>query len=148
RDVRGVPKVVIADTIKGKGVSFMETFGPNDKFYGFHAGAPSDEHYRAAVEELRGSAERTFARAELAPVALERVTLDVAPSSPAPRHKLVEAYGRALVRQAEKNPRVIALDADLIKDTGLTEYQDRLPERLIECGIAEQDMVAQAGGLA
>ncbi|HXU81100.1 MAG TPA: transketolase C-terminal domain-containing protein, partial [Polyangia bacterium] len=72
----------------------------------------------------------------------------VPPSSPQPRHKLVEAYGRELVRQAERTPNLVALDADLIKDTGLTEFADRFPERLVECGIAEQDMVSQAGGLA
>ena len=38
------PKVVIADTVKGKGVSFMEStaLGPGEKFYRFHSGAPDD----------------------------------------------------------------------------------------------------------
>jgi transketolase len=148
RDVTDKPKVVIADTLKGKGVSFMEAFGPNDKYYGFHAGAPSDEHYAAAVAELTTAITRSFERASLGAPHLETVAHEVPPSSPEPRHKLVEAYGRALVEQAAKNPRLIALDADLVKDTGLSSFAERFPERLIECGIAEQDMVAQAGGLA
>lgn len=142
------PKVLIADTVKGKGVSFMEAFGPNDRFYGFHAGAPSDEHYTAALGELTATLERAFARAALAPPRLETLSHHVPTSSPEPRHKLVDAYGRALVAEAAKNPRLIALDADLVKDTGLASFAARFPERLIECGIAEQDMVAQAGGLA
>jgi len=43
---------------------------------------------------------------------------------------------------------VLALDADLIKDCGLIAFSKRFPERFIECGIAEQDMVSMAGGMA
>src|SRR6267142_1029954 len=46
------PKVFIADTIKGKGVSFMEGLACGDQTYHFHAGAPSLEDYLAAVAEL------------------------------------------------------------------------------------------------
>jgi transketolase len=42
----------------------------------------------------------------------------------------------------------VALDADLRLDTGLVEFQRRFPERFFECGIAEQDMVSQAGTMA
>jgi transketolase len=43
---------------------------------------------------------------------------------------------------------VVALDADLALDTGLLPFEARFPDRFVECGIAEQDMVSQAGGLA
>src|SRR5439155_1391467 len=46
------PKVLIADTIKGKGVSFMEGLAGGDETYHFHAGAPSLKDYLAAVAEL------------------------------------------------------------------------------------------------
>src|SRR5436190_18372275 len=46
------PKALIADTVKGKGVSFMEGLACGDQTYHFHAGAPSLEHYLAAVGEL------------------------------------------------------------------------------------------------
>jgi transketolase len=52
------------------------------------------------------------------------------------------------VAHAERHPKVVALDADLVLDTGLIPFSQRFPERFIECGIAEQDMVSQAGGLA
>src|SRR6185295_10461681 len=46
------PKVLIADTIKGKGVSFMEGLACGDQTYHFHAGAPTLKDYLAAVDEL------------------------------------------------------------------------------------------------
>src|SRR5262249_20940649 len=46
------PKVLVADTVKGKGVSFMEGMACGDGTYRFHAGAPSLADYVAAVEEL------------------------------------------------------------------------------------------------
>jgi transketolase len=147
-EVSDRPKVFIADTVKGKGVSFMEAFGAEDKFYAFHSGAPTDEQYEAGLAELTAEADRLFQKAGVAPVALEAVELTVPSSSPVSRHKLVEAHGRALVREATHNAKVVALDADLMKDCGLAEFAERYPNRLIECGIAEQDMVSQAGGLA
>ena len=42
----------------------------------------------------------------------------------------------------------MALDADLCLDTGLVPFRERFPERFFECGIAEQDMVSQAGAMA
>ncbi len=67
---------------------------------------------------------------------------------PADPERLVVAYSRALQAHAERDPRIVALDADLVLDTGLIPFADRFPDRFIECGIAEQDMVSQAGGLA
>lgn len=148
REVTDRPKVLIADTVKGRGCSFMEAFGPEDKFYGYHSGAPSDADYERGLAELTATATRLYQEAGLGAPALEAYQHSVPASSPQPRHKLVEAYGRALVAQAERTPNLVALDADLIKDCGLAGYADRFPDRLIECGIAEQDMVSQAGGLA
>jgi transketolase len=62
--------------------------------------------------------------------------------------RLVPAYSRALIREAERNPKLIALDADLELDCGLIAFRERFPDRYVECGIAEQDMVSQAGGMA
>jgi transketolase len=67
---------------------------------------------------------------------------------PRQTENLVAAYGRALVEQAARNPRLIALDADLIKDCGLLDFAAAYPQRFVECGIAEQDMVSMACGMA
>jgi len=42
----------------------------------------------------------------------------------------------------------VVLDADLALDCGLIPFEEKFPERFVECGIAEQDMVSMAGGMA
>src|SRR4029077_20307068 len=64
------PKVLIADTIKGKGVSFMEGLACGDQTYHFHAGAPSLENYLAAVGELAGRIDDRLSRLGAPPLAL------------------------------------------------------------------------------
>ena len=49
RDFRGKPFCIVADTVKGKGVSFME----NQR--GWHGSPPNDEQYRQAVSEIQGA---------------------------------------------------------------------------------------------
>jgi transketolase len=143
------PKVLIADTVKGRGVSFMEATAmtPADKFYRFHSGAPDDSAYDRAVAELLAVANGTLAAAGADPVATVAVPRPdrVVPAQP---ERLIPAYSRALLAHAERDQRIVALDADLVLDTGLIPFADRFPERFVECGIAEQDMVSQAGGLA
>jgi transketolase len=67
-----------------------------------------------------------------------------------PRHtdNLIAAYDKALVALGGRNPRVMVLDADLIKDCGLINFSKKYPDRFVECGIAEQDMVSMAAGMA
>jgi transketolase len=143
------PKVVIADTVKGKGVSFMEStaLGPAEKFYRFHSGAPDDGTYARAVTELLASANAMLSSAGAAALTVETKPRPdrVVPAEP---ERLVAAYSRALLAHAERDRRIVALDADLVLDTGLIPFAERFPDRFIECGIAEQDMVSQAGGLA
>jgi transketolase len=142
------PKVVIADTVKGKGVSFME--GPSmkpDELYGFHSGAPSEESYSAGLTELMAAAEALFAEAALGEVRTE-TRLRSPRREPRQTDNLIAAYEKALVVQAERHANLVALDADLIKDCGLVSFSKRFPDRFIECGIAEQDMVSMAAGLA
>ena len=64
------------------------------------------------------------------------------------KERLIQAYSEVLVEQARLNDNLVALDADLILDTGLIPFKEEFPSRFIECGIAEQDMVSQAGGIA
>jgi transketolase len=141
------PKVLVADTVKGRGVSFMESLQPDEKFYRFHSGAPDDATYARAVEELVATANARMKDLGLPPLDYARAARPERPSMQGTQ-RLVPAYSRALVAHAEQNPRIVALDADLVLDTGLIPFSERFPARFIECGIAEQDMVSQAGGLA
>lgn len=152
-DVKDKPKILICDTVKGKGVSFME--GPTalekDKgFYRWHAGAPDDDSFESGHKEIIDRIDEQLARLQLNPLSLKlvetreknRIRLkDVA-------EKVVEAYGAALVELGKRREDLVVLDADLAADCGLRPFEYAFPDRFIENGIAEQDMVSMAGGLA
>lgn len=172
------PKVLVANTIKGRGVSFMEhpaALAEGGGTYRWHAGAPDDDSFTRAVAELADRIEAAFASLGLgepeldaveeeAPVASASLEAEPAsgigsrerpprPSLAAPSHKVtdeyvVEAYGDALVELAETNDRFVVLDADLASDCRVRAFELAYPERFLECGIAEQDMVSTAAGLA
>ncbi len=57
-------------------------------------------------------------------------------------------YGDALLELGENNPDVIVLTADLAESTRVLEFGKKYPERFIECGVAEQNMMGIAAGLA
>ncbi|MDD2568491.1 MAG: transketolase family protein [Clostridia bacterium] len=59
-----------------------------------------------------------------------------------------DAYGKALVALGEKNKNLVVLDADLSKSTKTADFAKAYPERFINAGIAEANMVGVAGGLA
>jgi len=58
-----------------------------------------------------------------------------------------EAYGDALLEMAEDN-RIVALDADLSKATSSAKFAKEYPERFFNVGIAEQNLMGTAAGLA
>lgn len=144
------PKLLVADTLKGAGVSFMEPHGlppGGDELYAYHSGAPSPEEYERALAEIQ---ERLARRLEALGQAPARLAEAEAPARSAPQQpqRLVPAYGEALAELADSEPRLVALDADLLLDTGLVPFRARHPDRFFECGIAEQDMVSQAAAMA
>jgi len=59
-----------------------------------------------------------------------------------------DAFGNALLRIAEKNPLVVGIGADTTKSMGMKKLQEKYPERVINIGIAEQNMTAVAAGMA
>ncbi len=59
-----------------------------------------------------------------------------------------EAYGEALALAGEKDNDVVVLDADLSKSTKSVSFQKKFPDRFFNIGIAEQDMIGTAAGLA
>ena len=59
-----------------------------------------------------------------------------------------EAFGQALVELGRVNPNVVVCDADLSKSTYTNYFAKEFPDRFIECGIAEANMVAIGAGLA
>ncbi len=161
------PNALIARTIKGKGVSFMErsaALAEGGGTYRWHAGAPSDDDFERARDELVASIGTALEALGLDPLELVSVkeardedgySLEGEPESGAgaPLQKttseyVVEAYGDALVELAETNDRLVVLDADLASDCRIRGFELAFPDRFVECGIAEQDMVSTAAGLA
>ena len=61
---------------------------------------------------------------------------------------LREAFGRTLTELGDRYPDVVVLDADIAGGTGTHHFRKSHPERFYQFGIAEQNMMAVAGGLA
>jgi transketolase len=168
RAVHDRPQALVAHTIKGKGVSFMESsaaLAEEGGFYRWHAGAPNDADFERASAELVGRIDEQLASLELAQLELETVeplpdepasSLEAEPASGArvSLHRkvsdeyVVQAYGEALVELAAARDQLVVLDADLASDCRIRPFELMYPDRFIECGIAEQDMVSTAAGLA
>jgi transketolase len=147
------PKVLIADTVKGRGVSFMEghrVLEEKDSLYQWHAGAPDDDAFEAGYSELFEHINTRLGEYGLAPLATE--LLESREKNRAKlkdtAEKVVNAFGDALVEVGAQREDVVVLDADLSADCGLRPFEYAFPQRFIENGIAEQDMVSMAGGLA
>jgi transketolase len=143
------PSVIIANTIKGKGVSFMQgvAIDSDVERFKFHSGAPQAEDYTRAAQELIQLINTGSDALNCSRVAFETVERPTAPPA-GDTVRLFPAYTAALLDQAKNNPDIVALDADLVLDMGLEPFRDAYPDRFIECGIAEMDMVSQAGGMA
>jgi transketolase len=166
RDGDDRPKALIADTIKGRGVSFMEhpvALREGGGTYRWHAGAPDDDSFERAFAELAGRIGQRMEQLGLEPPSLERVappeavaadSLEGEPESGAGTRTRVtdeyvaQAYGEALVELGATHDHLVVLDADLASDCRVRTFEVTYPERFLECGIAEQDMVSAAAGLA
>ena len=59
-----------------------------------------------------------------------------------------EAFGKELVELGTKNPNIVVLDSDLACSTQTKFFAQAYPERFFDCGIAEQNMITTAAGLA
>jgi transketolase len=155
-----VPKILVANTIKGRGVSFMEhpaALREGGGTYRWHAGAPDDESFTRAHDELVERIRLRLPEVKLEPVPPldERVSLEGEPESgagmrraPVSDEYVAAAYGEDLLRLVEQHPELVVLDADLASDCRVRGIELEQPSRFIEVGIAEQDMVSMAAGLA
>ena len=61
---------------------------------------------------------------------------------------VAEAYGRTLGELGEENDDIVVLEADLMKASGTGVFQNKFPDRLFQIGVAEQNMIGIAAGLA
>jgi transketolase len=140
------PLVILAKTLKGGGVSFLQ-----DK-EGWHGKPLSKEEAVRATAELQPSARTGMGRPIPAPTQLPAPN-NAAPSEyPALNYKqgdsvaTREAFGNALARIGDVDRRVVALDGDTKNSTYSEKFFKKFPERFTECFIAEQNMVGVATG--
>ena len=134
--------------------------------YRWHAGAPDDATFEVAASELETRIQARARELGLGEIVSEpvgpletdvRTSLQGEPESgagaPAPRPGVTEeyvaaAYGEALLELAAREPRLVVLDADLASDCRVRAFELAEPDRFVENGIAEQDMVSMAAGMA
>jgi transketolase len=142
------PLVILAKTLKGAGVSFLQ-----DK-EGWHGKPLSKEEADRAIAELRPSAKSGIGHPIAAPVQLPAPKNEAPAAYPPVAYKpgdmvaTREAFGNALVRIGGVDQRVVALDGDTKNSTYSEKFLKKYPERFTECFIAEQNMVGVATGFA
>jgi transketolase len=156
RNTTGRPTMILARTIKGKGVSFVEG---KEGWHGkaFKKGEEMDRAIAELEQQFVPVAENSPA-ANLAaqipkPASVPRAVVTPKPVAP-PAYKLGdqvatrEAYGAAIAKLGEADSRVVAFDADVKNSTFSEKFEKALPDRFYETFIAEQVMVGAAMGLA
>jgi transketolase len=152
KKVTDKPKMIIADTIKGRGVSFMEkplteTF-QGKTLYKWHSGAPDDDSYEKGLAELTQTINILSEKLGVEQIQIPENKSEGKPVTKLDKEFVTEAYGEVLVEIAKTNKKLVLLDGDLSADCKLRNFEKTYPDRFIENGIAEQDMVSMAGGLA
>ncbi len=150
KSVKNQPKIIIADTIKGKGISFMEhTEDMKDGgFYRWHSGAPGDEAFIEGYKELKERVDKDVAGLGIAPLVYTELSIPEKKPSGVTSEYVADAFGKALVDVGRDNKKLVVIDADLAADCRVRTFGEEYPDRFFENGIAEQDMVSMAGGMA
>jgi 1-deoxy-D-xylulose-5-phosphate synthase len=118
------PVVVHIKTVKGKGF------------------APAEEGGLEGMEKWHAAKPKSIENGQVA--AARKPTGPAAPSPP----QYTEVFGRALVDEARRDPRVIGITAAMAGGTGLSVLAAEVPEQYYDVGIAEQHAVLFAAGLA
>jgi transketolase len=142
------PLVILAKTLKGAGVSFIQ-----DKD-GWHGKPLSKEEAARAVAELQPSAKSGIGQPIAAPSQLPEPNNEAPANYPPTTYKpgemvaTREAFGSALARIGEADQRVVAVDGDTKNSTYSEKFLKKFPDRFTECFIAEQNMVGVATGFS
>ena len=140
------PRAIIAKTLKGKGVSLLED---KDNWHG----KPVP---KAQLETTLSELSQPFASDGYQPSPPSRPPRVKGPSehrievahSIGDRVATREAYGEALVKLVEQDPRVVALDGDTKNSTFSIRLLDRHEDHFFEMFIAEQNMIGVAAGMS
>jgi 1-deoxy-D-xylulose-5-phosphate synthase len=118
------PVVVHVATVKGKGF------------------APAEDGGLEGMEKWHAAKPKSIAGRVPAPAAPKPADAPAAPP------QYTQVFGEAIVRECERDPRVVGITAAMNSGTGLSLLQKALPDRYFDVGIAEQQAVLFAAGLA
>lgn len=147
----GRPTMIIAKTLKGKGISLWE--GKE----GWHSKTLTKDQFAEAVKELgelppeRGDFRKLIVQptSQSHVAASQPVSTDsVVTYAPDEKVATKKAYGDALVELGKEFEQLVVLDAEVSNSTHAEQFQQEFPERFFEMFIAEQNMVGVAVGLA
>jgi transketolase len=153
RGTSGRPTMIVARTLKGKGVAHVED---KDGWHGkvLKKGPEMD----SAIAELEAQYRKTTDPMPVIPRPARRRTepppADFVAQLPTPAYRIGdsvatrEAYGTALAALGGLDPRIVALDADVKNSTFSEKFETVYPDRFYEVFIAEQVMIGTAMGLA
>ncbi|PIN90137.1 transketolase [Candidatus Pacearchaeota archaeon CG10_big_fil_rev_8_21_14_0_10_32_14] len=145
RRVKDKPSVILARTIKGKGVSFLEDKG------GWHGKVIPEEQLIKALNEIPRSAMPLLSIKK--PIDVEKEK-EVQSKFDFTEYKIGvlistrEAYGNALANLARSNSKVIAIDSEVSNSTYSEKVKEKTPDQFIENYIMEQNMIGVALGLS
>ncbi len=128
------PVVVHIATVKGKGFAPAED-GGLEGMERWHAAKPN-----SIIDGLPARAPTT----PPAPTSIDAVSRPVKATPP----QYTQVFGEALVRECERDERIVGITAAMNSGTGLSLLQKAMPERYFDVGIAEQQAILFAAGLA
>ncbi len=140
------PTAILAKTIKGKGVSFLEDRN------GWHGKPLNEDQLRRALEELGPMPELNAKKYVKKP--RRRKSLRLQKKYSFKRNTYTKntatrrAYGNALVSLGRINPAVVALDGDVKNSTYAEDFFEEFPKRSFQTYIAEQNMVGMSLGFS
>jgi len=141
-----VPSMIIAKTVKGKGISFLE-----DK-EGRHGVALTKEEFNQALRELGEIKKFSVPLKKPEPLTPNPELLQtkefIKNYSIGDKVATRRAYGEALVKIFPEFSNIVVLDAEVSNSTYAEIFKNHYPERFFECFVAEQNMVGMAVGLS
>jgi 1-deoxy-D-xylulose-5-phosphate synthase len=135
------PVVVHIHTVKGKGFAPAEE-GGLESMEKWHAAKPN-----SIVNGKPASAKPVPVTETDSPGAIAPEMLEKPPAAGAPP-QYTQVFAEAIVAEAERDKRVIGITAAMAGGTGLQKLADELPDQYYDVGIAEQNAVLLASGLA
>jgi len=143
--VKGRPTMIIAKTIKGKGIKMLE-----DK-NGWHGKAISEDQLDIVLNDL-GDIDKNIRGEIVEPEQVNITEEEVEKYNKIPMggEKIAtrKAYGNALVNIFSKYPGMVVLDAEVSNSTFSDVFEKQFPRRFFEMYIAEQNMIGTAMGLS